>query len=61
VVDDPFREALESERKDSAPLLHLVPSYDLKYAHIFGRFSTFSFKDLLLAFLSLTVKIRLLE
>jgi hypothetical protein len=60
-----FRESLESQKKDNTPLLHLVYSHDLKYADIFGRFlvvfSTFSFKDLLFAFLSLTVKIQLIE
>jgi len=61
VVDGLFREALESQKKDNTPLLHLVHSDDLKYVDIFGRFSTFSFKDLLFEFLSLTVKVRLLE
>jgi hypothetical protein len=61
MVDGRFREAIESQNKDNTPLFHLVHSGNLKYICVFGRFSAFSFKDLLLEFLSLTVKVRLLE
>jgi hypothetical protein len=73
VADSFFREALESQKKDNAPLfhlvhlvhlihlIHLVHSDDLKYVDIFRRFSIFAFKDLLFEFLSLIVKVRLLE
>jgi hypothetical protein len=60
VVDSPFREALESQKRDNIALLHLVPlvhSKNLKYLYIFGRF----FNDLFFEFLSLTRKVRLLE
>jgi hypothetical protein len=60
-MDDLFRDILESQKKDNTPLLHFVHSDNLKYIDIFGRFSAFSFKDLLFGFLSLTVKVRLLE
>jgi hypothetical protein len=42
-------------------LVHLVHSDELKYVYIFGLFLTFSFKHLLLEFLSLNVKVQLLE
>jgi hypothetical protein len=45
VVDDLFREVLESQKNDNTILLHLVHSDDLKYDYIFRRFSTFSFID----------------
>jgi hypothetical protein len=61
MVDGLFREARESQKKDKAPLLHLIHSNDLKYVDIFVIFSTFSFKDLLFDFLSSTVKVRLLQ
>jgi hypothetical protein len=61
LVDGLFQEALESQKKDDAPLLHLVHSDDLKYLDIVRRFATFSFKDLLFEFLSLIVKVRLFE
>jgi hypothetical protein len=35
VMDGPFREAFELQKKDNTPLLHLD---DLKYVSIFGRF-----------------------
>jgi hypothetical protein len=57
VVDGLSREALESEKQDNTPLLHLVHSDDLKSVDIFDRFSTFFLKDLLFEFLSLTVKV----
>jgi hypothetical protein len=61
VVDDLFREALESQKKDNTPVLHFVNSGDLKYFDILSRFQTFSFKDLLFEFPSLTVKVRLFD
>jgi hypothetical protein len=60
-IDGLFREALESQRKDETPLLHLIHSNDLKSVDIFPVFSAFSFNDLLFEFLSLAVKLRLLE
>jgi hypothetical protein len=38
VVDGLFREALESQKNDNTPLIHLVHADDLKYVDIFGRF-----------------------
>jgi hypothetical protein len=61
MVDDPFRETLELQNKDSTPLLHSLHFDDLKCGDIFGHFSAFSFKDLLFVFLSLIVNVRLLE
>jgi hypothetical protein len=56
VIDDLFREALESQEKDNTPLFRFVHSDDVKYAEILAVFSTFSFKDLFFEFLSWTVK-----
>jgi hypothetical protein len=61
VVNGLFREILESQRKDNTPLLHLIHSDDLKHIRFLVMFSIFSFKDLLFEFLSLTVKVSLIE
>jgi hypothetical protein len=61
VVDGLFREALGSQKQHNTPLLHLLRVDDLKSTGIFVISSMFSFKDFLFEFLSLTVKVRLLE
>jgi hypothetical protein len=43
VADGLFREALESQKKDSTLLLHLVFSDDLKYADLLRRFLSLFF------------------
>jgi hypothetical protein len=55
VVDGPFREARESQKKNNTSLLHLVHSDGLKYVDSFVFFLTLLFKDLLFGFLSLTL------
>jgi hypothetical protein len=38
VADSLFREALESQKKDNIPLVHLIHSDNLKSVDIVGRF-----------------------
>jgi hypothetical protein len=47
-MDGLFREVLESQKKDNAPLLHLVHSDDPKYFQIFGRFFNLFFQGFVL-------------
>jgi hypothetical protein len=44
VVDDLFRESLESQKNDNTPVFNLVHSDGLKYADIFARFFNLFFQ-----------------